>query len=120
MATGLVFPVLDPPVPLVQAASSIAMAAAVTRPDPRRAGHMTQVCQRSLLPGHAHIPQHERECQASNGAKLGRREGGKGGGGEGRGGERGGERGGRGEEGRGAEGERRKGKNAASIKRDST
>ena len=46
------------------------MAAAVTRPDPRRAGHMTQVCQRSLVPGHAHIPQHERKCQASNGAKV--------------------------------------------------
>ena len=52
---------------LVQAVSSIAMTAAVTRPDPRRAGHMTQVCQWSLLPSHAHIPQHEGKCQASTG-----------------------------------------------------
>src|SRR5258708_1773596 len=40
---GPVFPLPGLPAPLVQAASSIAVTAAVTRAEPRRVGHMTPV-----------------------------------------------------------------------------
>jgi hypothetical protein len=52
VVAGPVFPVLDLTVPLVQAASSIAITAAMTRAQPRRVGHITPVCRR--LP-HAHV-----------------------------------------------------------------
>ena len=45
LIVGLGVPVLDLTVPLVQPASSIAIAAAVTRAEPRRVGRMTPVCQ---------------------------------------------------------------------------
>ena len=53
LVVGLGVPVLDLTVPLVQLASSIAIAAAVTRAEPRRVGRMTAVCHR-LTPTGVH------------------------------------------------------------------